>query len=125
MFVFTHVCFAVCAGTTTSCSSLLDSAIHEATVLRSQSQSTLSPELGGSAAALSELGDSGSHFLSAATQGCVAALKNESPPLRYHVSVMAHTFSNVFELKTSEVHDVLWLTVESALRDKTACCTAC
>ena len=63
-FVLAHVCCAVSVGTATSCFSLLDSAIHKATVLSTQSQSTLSPELGGSAAGLSEFGDSDSQFLS-------------------------------------------------------------
>ena len=47
---------------------LLASAIHESTSLSTQSQSTLSPELGGSAAGLSDFGDSDSQFLSSATQ---------------------------------------------------------
>ena len=100
-------CCACCTGTATSCCSLLDAAVHEATVSEhsvSESHCPLSSaaQLAGTLGArrlrlaILELGDS--KFCCRGE--CVSSL-------RYHVGVMAHTFSRACELKTCQVYTIV------------------
>ena len=114
----------------------LDSAVHEATVLRFQFQSALSPELGGSAAGVSRLSDSGSQFLSSATQEDFRSSATPTLMLRWVLlsaplpcGCEGTHFSYAFRAQNVCRAQVCQATccgnVERALRDKTTCCTMC